>query len=165
MFLVCSRKHPDDRLCNDPRFGRPRYPQGHRVRYDVAMSDPQDIVLLELQGLRRELAAVLEQQETFMRHMIRLADGQVDLSRQMMELTAALSEIRSDVLLLKSQNLTRHNEVLDILRRLDEIDHEQREPERQRRQLRDQWVREDREAQEEGQRDWVRTRSQVDDAK
>jgi len=121
------------------------------------MSDSENILLAELQGLRREMAAVLERQETLMSHMIRLADGHVEIAQQMMALKTALSETRNNGPQL-DQGLS--TEILDILRRLDESNREQREPARQRRELREQWVREDREAQEQDQRDWLRTRRQ-----
>ena len=114
------------------------------------MSDSENALLAELQDLRRELAAVLERQDTLIRHMIRLADGQVDLSQQMMGLKAALSEIRSHVSQRDHADL--NPEILDILRRLDENDREQRQPARERRELRDQWEREERQAQKWGVR-------------
>ena len=120
-----------------------------------AMTDSENILLAELQALRREMAAVLERQETLMSHMIRLADGHVEIAQQMMALKTALSEIRGNPPL---DNLGLNNEILE--RRSDESNREQREPARQRRELREQWVREDREAQEQGQRDWLRTRRQ-----
>ena len=110
------------------------------------MSDSENIPLAEFQALRRELADVLERQDTLIRHMIRLADGYVDLSQQMLALKTALFEIRGQVAQLESQGSD--PEILDILRRLDESDREQREPARQRRELREQWLREDREAQQ-----------------
>ena len=114
------------------------------------MSDSENILLAELQGLRREMAAVLERQETLMSHMIRLADGHVEIAQQMMALKTALSEIRNNGPQLDDQGP--NTEILDILRRLDESHREQQEPARQRRELREQWVRENREAQEWGVR-------------
>src|SRR5215218_8541216 len=99
------------------------------------MSDSETILLAELQGLRCEMAAVLERQETLMRHMIRLADGNVELSQQMMALKTALSETRGNPPL---DNPGLNAEILE--RRSDESNRERMEPARQRRELREQWV-------------------------
>ena len=113
------------------------------------MSDSETTLLAELQALRREMAAVLEQQETLVRHMIRLADGHVEIAQQVMALKTALSEIRNNGPKLDEGSNT---EILDILRRLDESNREQQEPARQRRELREQWVRENHQAQKWGVR-------------
>jgi CHAD domain-containing protein len=76
------------------------------------MTEPENLVLHELRAVRREFAAVLENQETFSRQQVRLFNALQEMSRH-------LGDIRTDVILLENHNISRHGEILAILRRLD----------------------------------------------
>jgi hypothetical protein len=73
--------------------------------------------LAQLQAIRRELAAVRENQETFSRQQVQVVEGLEELRR-------LVGHARSDIVQL--ENITRHNEILSILNRLDESDRERR---------------------------------------
>lgn len=78
---------------------------------------PEDLVLRQLQGLRREFAAVLENQrrdrELILRLTSRMEEGLESLRRD-------LRDVRSDIVLLENGMLTRQNEILTVVRRLEE---------------------------------------------
>ena len=87
--------------------------------------DPENLTLAHLQALRRDQAAMLEQIQTLARQMARIAETHVDVQRTMGDIKVTLTEMRSDILLLENLNITRHNEILGILHRLDETELQQ----------------------------------------
>lgn len=83
-----------------------------------------NLVLRHLQGLRREMQAVLERQDRTQHLVVRL-DSHMEarfaqVEARLAEVRSTLSEVTSDLVLMENQLLNRHNEVLGILRRLDE---------------------------------------------
>ena len=64
--------------------------------------EPENLVLVQLQGIRRELRALLEQHQTFARQQVR-----VELQRQMGEVHRQIGELRSDMVLLENHNVSR----------------------------------------------------------
>src|ERR687898_611498 len=87
--------------------------------------EPEKLALARLQAIRRDQAAILEQIQTLARQMARIAEVNVDFQRTMGEMKLTLTEMRSDILLLENLNITRHNEILGILHRLDETEQQQ----------------------------------------
>ena len=87
--------------------------------------EPEKLALAHLQAIRRDQAAMLEQIQTLARQMARIAEVNVDFQRTMGEMKLTLTEMRSDILLLENLNITRHNEILGILHRLDETEQQQ----------------------------------------
>lgn len=96
------------------------------------MPEPENLVLRHLQGLRREMAALLEERARDRDLIIRLSahmDDGFDAVRQSFdgvrknfdELRRDLREVKSDITLLENRLISRHSEVLTILRRLDAI--------------------------------------------
>ena len=82
----------------------------------AASNSTNILVLRQLQGIRRELEAVLERQDRTQHLVVRLDQH---MEARFAELRAALAEVRSDAVLQENRLLDRHNEILDILRRLD----------------------------------------------
>lgn len=75
-----------------------------------------NLVLRQLQGDRRELEAVLERQDRTQQLVVRLDQH---MEARFAELRTSMAEIRSDAVLQENRLLARHNEILEILRRLD----------------------------------------------
>jgi predicted nucleic acid-binding Zn-ribbon protein len=76
--------------------------------------EPENLVLLQLQGIRRETAALLDRQ---------VRDREL-ISKVYNEVMAARSDVRelkSDFITLENQMQNRHNEVLSVIRRLDAL--------------------------------------------
>ena len=82
---------------------------------------PDNLVLVQLRGMRREMAAILENQrrdrELITRLALRVDQGFADLRRD-------IGEIRSDMVQLENGLLNRHTEILDVMRRLDQAGQE-----------------------------------------
>lgn len=78
---------------------------------------PGNLVLAQLRGVRKELAVVLENQardrQLILRLSQRMEEGFGSLQRDM-------TDIRSDLTLLENNLLSRHNEILDLARRVDD---------------------------------------------
>ena len=80
--------------------------------------EPENLVLLQLQGIRREIAAMLERQVRD-RELVTKVYNEVLGFRS--EVREDIREIKSDLVLLENQMQNRHNEVLALIRRLDAI--------------------------------------------
>jgi DNA integrity scanning protein DisA with diadenylate cyclase activity len=78
-------------------------------------TEPENLILTELRGLRRELQASLENQELF-------AKRQAQFQQTLAQFQQTLTELRGDVILLENHNITRHTEILQILHRLEDVD-------------------------------------------
>jgi|SoiMethySBSTD1v2_1073268.scaffolds.fasta_scaffold296115_3 hypothetical protein len=87
-------------------------------------TDPTNLVLRQLQGLRREMAAVLENQRRDRELITRLTLSMDQISLRMdqgfAEIRKEISAIRSDLVMLENGLLNRQNEILDLVRRIDE---------------------------------------------
>jgi SMC interacting uncharacterized protein involved in chromosome segregation len=87
-----------------------------------AMADnPENLVLLQLQGLRREMAAMLERQVRDRELSSKVYNEISKLSTEIMALRADVREMRSDLILVENQMQNRHNEVPGVIRRLDAL--------------------------------------------
>ena len=106
--------------------------KGHRQILDavvcLAMVDAklEDFRLEQLRGLRREVAAPLENQATFSKQMVRLY-GHVDrLSDDVRglrdEVRRDFQSVKSDIVMLESQNISRHGETINAIRRIEGIE-------------------------------------------
>jgi hypothetical protein len=87
-------------------------------------ADPTNLVLRQLQGLRREMAAVLENQRRDRELITRLTLNMDQLSLRVdngfAKVRKEIGAIRSDLLMLENGPLNRHNEILYLVRRMDE---------------------------------------------
>jgi predicted nuclease with TOPRIM domain len=82
------------------------------------MSDVENLIIAQLQGIRRELAAMLENQLRDRQLITRLASR---MEQGFGEVRRDIQDLRSDVTLLENSLLTRHNEMMQVMRRLDEL--------------------------------------------
>ena len=74
------------------------------IRDAEAPAPDNNIVLRQLEGMRREMRVMLERQ---------------DRTQELVQRSiVAIGELRSDTILIENNLLSRHNEILDILRRL-----------------------------------------------
>jgi hypothetical protein len=80
--------------------------------------EPDNMVLLQLQGLRREMAAMLERQVRD-RELVSKFFGEFLAFRE--EARKDMRELKSDLITLENQMQNRHNEVLSVIRRLDTL--------------------------------------------
>lgn len=80
--------------------------------------EPENLVLLQLQGIRRETAALLERQ---VRDRELISKVYNELLGFRSEVREEIREIKSDLILLENQMQNRHNEVLALIRRLDAL--------------------------------------------
>jgi predicted nucleic acid-binding Zn-ribbon protein len=76
--------------------------------------EPENLVLAQLQGIRREMAALLERQ-------VRDRELVSKIYNELMTLRTDVRELKTDLLTVENQMLNRHNEVLGVIRRLDAI--------------------------------------------
>ncbi len=76
--------------------------------------DPENLMLLQLRGIRREMAALLDRQVPD-RELISKVYNEV------MAVRSDVRELRSDLLTLENQMQNRHNEVRGVIRRLDAL--------------------------------------------
>jgi hypothetical protein len=80
--------------------------------------EPENLVLLQLQGIRREIAAMLERQVRDRELVTKVYNELLGFRSEVRE---DIREIKSDLVLLENQMQNRHNEVLALIRRLDAI--------------------------------------------
>ena len=76
--------------------------------------EPENLVLLQLQGIRREMAALLDRQ-------VRDREMVSKVYNEVMSLRSEVRELKSDLLTVENQMQNRHNEVLGVIRRLDAL--------------------------------------------
>ncbi len=79
----------------------------------------EDITLVHLRGLRREVAAVLENQATFAKQIVRLYEH---VDRLTDEVRRDFQSVKSDILLLENQNISRHGGTINAIRRIEAIE-------------------------------------------
>lgn len=87
-------------------------------------SEPGDLTLVHLRGLRKEMAAMFENHARDRQLIIRMMERLESVSTRMDEGFASIRRdiagLSNDVLLLENNLLTRHNEILDLARKIDE---------------------------------------------
>jgi hypothetical protein len=79
----------------------------------------EDATLVQLRGLRREVAALLENQATFSKQMVRLYEHVDKLTD---EVRRDFQSVKSDIIMLESQNISRHGETINAIRRIEAIE-------------------------------------------
>jgi uncharacterized coiled-coil DUF342 family protein len=95
--------------------GRASSQYSKKISPDPKMADePANLVLIQLQGMRRELAALPECQ-------VRDRNLTSKIYNELMAVREEVREIKSDLVLLENQMQNRHNEVLSLVRRLDAL--------------------------------------------
>lgn len=84
-----------------------------------AADETESLTLRHLRSLRRDMAAVLENQARDRQLITRLA---ARMDQSVGEIRRDIADLRGDVVLLENGLLSRHNEILAVMRRLDDID-------------------------------------------
>lgn len=83
----------------------------------------EDLTLAQLRGLRREVAALLENQDTLSKQIIRLYEHVDKLLDDMRGLTDEVrrdfQSVKSDIVMFESQNISRHRETINAIRRIE----------------------------------------------
>jgi hypothetical protein len=79
----------------------------------------EDITLVQLRGLRREVAALLENQATFSKQIVRLYEH---VDRLTDEVRRDFQSVKSDIIALENQNISRHGETINALRRIENVE-------------------------------------------
>jgi hypothetical protein len=86
----------------------------------------EDVTLVHLRGLRREVAALLENQATFSKQMVRLYEHVDRLSDDLRglrdEVRRDFQSVKSDIVMLENQNISRHGETINAIRRIEAIE-------------------------------------------
>jgi uncharacterized coiled-coil DUF342 family protein len=86
----------------------------------------EDIAPVQLRGLRREVAALLENQTTFSKQIVRLYEHVDRLSDDVRgladEVRRDFKSVKSDIVMLENQNIPRHGETINALRRIESIE-------------------------------------------
>jgi uncharacterized coiled-coil DUF342 family protein len=89
------------------------------------VDEPANLVLLHLQGLRREMAPMLERQvrerELITRIYTDLMAFRSETRDEIDKVRRDIQEIKGDLFSLENQMQNRHNEILSIIRRLDTL--------------------------------------------
>jgi hypothetical protein len=85
------------------------------------MSDQklEGLTLVQLRGIRREIAAVLENQATFSKQIVRLYEHVDKLTD---EVRADFKLMKSDIIALENQNISRHGETIEAIRRIEDVE-------------------------------------------
>ncbi len=79
----------------------------------------EDAALVQLRGLRREVAALLENQATFSKQVVRLYEHVDKLTD---EVRRDFQSVKSGIIMLESQNISRHGETINAIRRIEAIE-------------------------------------------
>ncbi|SRR5579863_1360668 len=92
----------------------------------MAEENLEDIPLVQLRGLRREVAALLENQTTFSKQIVRLYEHVDRLSDDVRSLADEVrrdfKSVKSDIIMLENQNISRHGETINALRRIESVE-------------------------------------------
>jgi hypothetical protein len=81
--------------------------------------EADNLTLRYLRTMRRDITVVLENQARDRTLITRLA---ARMDQSVGEIRRDISDLRSDVVLLENGLLNRHNEILSIIRRIDDLD-------------------------------------------
>jgi hypothetical protein len=96
------------------------------LSWDTADEKLEDIPLVHLRGLPREVAALLENQATFSKQMVRLYEHVDRLSDGLRglrdEVRRDFQSVKSDIVMLENQNIYRHGETINAIRRIEAIE-------------------------------------------
>ncbi len=76
--------------------------------------EPENLVLIQLRGLRGEMGALLERQ-------VRDRELISKVYNEVLSLRSEVRELKSDFVTLENQLQNRHNELLSVVRRLDAL--------------------------------------------
>ena len=86
----------------------------------------EDVALVDLRGLRREVAALLENQATFSKQMVRLYEHVDRLSDDLRglrdEVRRDFQSVKSDIVTPENQNISRHGETINAIRHIEAIE-------------------------------------------
>lgn len=87
--------------------------------------EPANLGLLQLQGLRREMGAMLERQvrdrELISKIYTELMAFRSETRNDINKLKSDIEEVKDDLLSLKNHMQNRHNEILSVIRRFDAL--------------------------------------------
>jgi uncharacterized coiled-coil DUF342 family protein len=83
--------------------------------------EPENLVLLQLQGMRREMAAMLERQVRDRELVSKVYNEVIALRSELQQVRSEVHELKSDLISVENQMQNRHNEVLGVIRRLDAL--------------------------------------------
>jgi hypothetical protein len=79
----------------------------------------EEKLVVQLRGLRRDIAALLENQATFSKQIVRLYEH---VDRLTDEVRRDFQSVKSDVIALENQNISRHGETINALRRIENVE-------------------------------------------
>lgn len=79
----------------------------------------EDVTLVHLRGLRREVAALLENQTIFSKQIVRLYEH---VDRLTDEVRRDFQSVKADIVMLENQNISRHGETINAIRRIEAIE-------------------------------------------
>jgi predicted nucleic acid-binding Zn-ribbon protein len=86
----------------------------------------EDLTLVQLRGIRREMMAMLENQATFSKQITRMYEEIGKLSDEVRALRddvrRDLRDVKSDIISLESQNISRHGETINAIRRIEALE-------------------------------------------
>ena len=83
--------------------------------------EPESLVLVQLRGIRREMATLLERQVRDRELTTKLYNEILAVRSEMQEVRRDVRGLRSEFLRLENERPNRHSEVLEVVRRLDEV--------------------------------------------
>ena len=83
--------------------------------------EPENPILIQLRGIRREMATLLERQVRDRELTTKLYNEILAVRSEVQEVQRDVRDLRGDFLRLENDMLNRHNEVLEVMRRLDEV--------------------------------------------
>ncbi len=79
----------------------------------------EDMTLVQLRGLRRDAATLLENRATFSKQTVRPYEHVDELTD---EVNPDFQSVNSDIIGLESGNIARHGETINAIRRLEAIE-------------------------------------------
>ena len=84
--------------------------------------EPESLALVQLRGIRRERATLLERQVRDRELTTKLYNEILAVRSEMQEVQRDVRGLRSEFLRLENEMPNRHDAVLEVVRRLDEVE-------------------------------------------
>jgi hypothetical protein len=84
--------------------------------------NPDNLVLTQLQGIRAEMSVHFEAITRLAEQVGRVVDQGAQIRAEIAGIRSDFARLQSDVVLLENHSLSRHGEIINILRRLEPIE-------------------------------------------
>jgi hypothetical protein len=94
------------------------------VRTPKEPPHPDNLVLTQLAGLRDEQRATFDMVKRLAELVGRVTEDNANVRSDLASIRADLAHVKADIVHLENQNISRHGEAMNILRRIAPLEHE-----------------------------------------